>query len=76
VCGPRRRFDVACMLCVLVLIMIVWILMIPCSPLRVGVIPIYPPVAAAPRNAALANSLHAPRHLLRRDVQYVKVILW
>jgi hypothetical protein len=32
-CGPRRRFDVACMLCLLVLIMIVWILMTPCSPL-------------------------------------------
>jgi hypothetical protein len=32
-CGPRRRSDLACMLCVLVLIMIVWILMTPCSPL-------------------------------------------
>jgi hypothetical protein len=32
-CGPRRRFDIACMLCVLVLIMIVWILMTPYSPL-------------------------------------------
>jgi hypothetical protein len=32
-CGPRRRFDPSCMLCVLVLIMIVWIFMTPCSPL-------------------------------------------
>jgi hypothetical protein len=31
-CGPRRRFDIACMLCVLVIIMIVWILMTSCSP--------------------------------------------
>jgi uncharacterized membrane protein YhdT len=32
-CGPWRRFDIACMLFVLVLIMIVWILMTSCSPL-------------------------------------------
>jgi hypothetical protein len=31
--GPRRRFDTACMLCVLVIIMIVWILITSCSPL-------------------------------------------
>jgi uncharacterized membrane protein YhdT len=30
-CGPRRMFDIACMLCVLVLIMIVWRLMTLCS---------------------------------------------
>jgi hypothetical protein len=37
-CGPRRRFAIAYMLCVLVLIMIVWILTTSCSPSWVGVI--------------------------------------
>jgi hypothetical protein len=41
-CGHHRRFAIACMLCVLVLMVIVWILMTSCSPLRVGVI--IPPI--------------------------------
>jgi hypothetical protein len=32
-CDCRRRFVIACIQCVLVLMMIVWILVTPCFPL-------------------------------------------
>jgi hypothetical protein len=72
-CGPRRRCDVTCMLCVLVLIMIVWILMIPCSPLGVGVLSIY--VSILPLLAASALAYPLLRAAFRPNGRHLGVKL-
>jgi hypothetical protein len=68
---PGEDFDVACMLCVLALIMIVWILMVPCSPLCVGVINLS--ICASAAASINANALHAARQLLHRGVNLLNI---